>query len=244
MTAHYTLRDIEQRYGARTVLRIPHMEIAPGEILAVVGPSGAGKSTLLRLLAMLETPYGGQLHLRLGAAADPITPHTITISQRRDLAMVFQRPLLLSRSVRENIAYGLRLRGKPDHARIEAMIDRLRLDKVVHASARTLSGGELQRVAIARALITQPRVLLLDEPTANLDPFNISLIEGLLCEEHQQRGMTIVMVTHSIFQARRMASRMAVILDHALVEIGPTEHLFSAPDDPRTRAFIAGDIVY
>lgn len=159
--------------------------------------------------------------------------------------MVFQRPVLLSRSVRANIAYGLRLRGERDaSAQIEAALERVSLTSLAKAHPRTLSGGELQRVALARALVLEPRVLLLDEPTANLDPYNVQLIESLIREQCETYGTTIVIVTHNIFQARRLATRAALLLDGDLVEVAPADTFFSSPRDSRTAAFTSGDLVY
>jgi tungstate transport system ATP-binding protein len=239
----YTLKDIRHVYGQRTVLNLPHLDIQQGEILAMVGPSGAGKSTLLRLLALLEAPTQGQLELFF--ENHPLNYDTAAIEDRRRLAMVFQRPALLSTSVRNNVAYGLRLRGQHDSAgRIETMLARLSLSNLSAVKPHTLSGGEMQRVALARALILQPDVLLLDEPTANLDPYNVQLIENFLQEEHVRYSPTILLVTHNIFQARRLAGRVALLLDGELVEIAPPEQFFDHPHDPRTQAFLSGRLVY
>ena len=239
----YSIENLEQIYGSRTVLRVPSLQIAQGEVLALVGPSGAGKSTLLRLLALLETPTRGQVTLHLDGRA--VTSATATIEDRRQIAMVFQRPVLLSRSVRANVAYGLRLRGKRNqHDRVEAALERVALTHIADTHPRTLSGGEMQRVAVARSLILEPRVLLLDEPTANLDLYNVGLIESLVREQNQQFGATSVLVTHNVFQARRLASRVALILDGDIIEIAPTETFFNAPRDPRTAAFVSGEFVY
>ena len=102
----------------------------------------------------------------------------------------------------------------------------------------------MQRVAVARALVLEPQVLLLDEPTANLDPYNVRLIEDLIREQHQSYHTTIILVTHNVFQAQRLATRVALILDGELVEVAPTEQFFASPRDPRTAAFISGDLVY
>jgi len=110
--------------------------------------------------------------------------------------------------------------------------------------ARTLSSGEMQRVALVRALLIEPEVLLLDEPTANLDPYNIKLIEQALVDTHQQRGTTVVLVTHNIFQARRLAQRVALLLEGQIVEVSDVTTFFEAPANPRTKAFLRGDIVY
>jgi tungstate transport system ATP-binding protein len=241
-TPLYTLREVRQVYGTRTVLDIPALTVQRGEALAVVGPSGAGKSTLLRLLALLETPEQGEMLLHLNG--ERVSAATASTAQRRQLAMVFQRPALLSRSVRANIAYGLRLRGERDgHRRVEAALERVSLTHLASAHPRTLSGGEMQRVAVARALVLEPRVLLLDEPTANLDPYNVRLIEGLIREQHAAHETTIVLVTHNIFQARRLATRVVLLLEGALIEEAPAEQFFDAPRDPRTAAFLSGEFV-
>jgi tungstate transport system ATP-binding protein len=239
----YTIANLVKRYGARSVLRIPALTVEQGEILALVGPSGAGKSTLLRLMALLEAPSTGSVTLHAGA--EPVDYASATIEQRRQLVMVFQRPALLSRSVYANVAYGLRMRGQRDgRARIEAVLKRVALDHLSNARPNTLSGGEMQRVAVARALICEPRILLLDEPTANLDPYNVRLIESLVSEQHALHGATVVLVTHNVFQARRLATRVALVLDGEVIEAAPTEAFFTAPRDPRTAAFVSGDLVY
>jgi len=239
----YTLRDVRQVYGTRTVLDIPALTVQRGEVLAVVGPSGAGKSTLLRLMALLETPAQGKMLLHLDG--ERVTAATASTAQRRRLAMVFQRPALLSRSVRANIAYGLRLRGERNgQQRIDTALERVSLTHLANAHPRTLSGGEMQRVAVARALVLEPHVLLLDEPTANLDPYNVRLIESLIREQHATHETTIILVTHNIFQARRLATRVVLLLEGALIEEATAEQFFDAPRDPRTAAFLSGEFVY
>ena len=241
--ALYTVDRLSHKYGERTVLKIASLQIEPGQILALVGPSGAGKSTLLRLLGLLETPTLGEVKVQLNGQA--VTASTASIQARRQLTMVFQRPVLLSSSVRANVASGLRIRGQRNFAgRLEQVLDRVSLMPLVNANAHTLSGGEMQRVALARALILEPQVLLLDEPTANLDPYNVRLIEDLIREQNQQYGTTIVLVTHNVFQAQRLATRVALILDGELVEDAPTETFFNVSHDPRTSAFISGKLVY
>jgi tungstate transport system ATP-binding protein len=239
----YHLSQVDKTYGPRTVLNIPELTIEQGEIFGLVGPSGAGKSTLLRLLALLESPTAGTVSLNLNGHT--VTRSTVSIDQRRQLAMVFQRPALLSRSVRANVAYGLRLRGNRDgRERIDEALERVSLTPLAEAHPRTLSGGELQRVAVARTLVLEPSVLLLDEPTANLDPANVRIIEELVRQQHQRYGITIILVTHNIFQARRLATRVAFLLEGQLIEVAPTDQFFDAPTDPRTAAFISGELVY
>jgi len=157
---------------------------------------------------------------------------------------VFQRPLLLSRSVRDNVAYPLHLRGRNGQERVDEALERVGLLPLARQAARTLSGGEAQRVALARALVVEPTVLLLDEPTANLDPYNVGVIEEIVQQLNAERGTTLVLVTHNVFQARRLASRVVFLLNGSVVEVADKEQFFAAPRDPRTAAFVRGDMVY
>jgi tungstate transport system ATP-binding protein len=240
--AHFQLEDVRQRYGDRLVLDIAEMTIAQGEILALVGPSGSGKSSLLRLLALLEPPASGKVIFHTGDK--PVTHADASLSDRRRIALLFQRPVLLSRSVRDNVAYGLNVRGEKSPARVEQALEQVGLAHLASVHPRTLSGGEMQRAALARLLVLRPEVLLLDEPTANLDPANVRLIESLIREHNEQHGATIVVVTHNVFQARRLAARSGLLLDGELVELAPTDQFFTAPRDPRTAAFTSGEFVY
>jgi tungstate transport system ATP-binding protein len=239
----YQLHNLIQSYNGRTVVRIEYLEIYDGEILAIVGPSGVGKSTLLRLLNFLEQPSSGHLTFEQSSLNGSVPP----LETRRKVTTVFQTPVLLNRSVAANVAYGLKVRGgdkKLIDQAVAEVLERVGLDKLAYQSARTLSGGEAQRVALARALVIQPTVLLLDEPTANLDPYNVKLIEEIIAEENRQKGTTVVLVTHNIFQARRLAHRTALLLEGCLVEIAATPTFFEAPSDPRTAAFVRGEMVY
>ncbi|HZY45603.1 MAG TPA: phosphate ABC transporter ATP-binding protein [Anaerolineae bacterium] len=233
----YQLRDLQHRYGDRLVLDLPSIEIQRGEILSIVGPSGSGKSTLLRLLQFLEQPTAGSITFD-GTLID----RRPALEIRRRVATVFQRPLLLDRSVWENVAFGLQIRrAQQIDQQVNFALDRVGLLPYAHTKARTLSGGEAQRVALARAIVIQPDVLLLDEPTANLDPYNVSLIENLI-RDHDH--LTIVLVTHNIFQAKRLADRVGLLLAGKLIELAPTDQFFNVPSDPRTRSFINGEMVY
>ncbi len=236
----YTLEDVQVAYGGRVVLDINACAIRRGEILAVVGPSGAGKSTLLRVLNFLEVPRRG----RLVFAGEPVAGR-VPLDVRRRVTTVFQKPVMLRRSVQANLGYGTALHGaKVSKAALADWADRLGLSAQKDQGARSLSAGEAQRVAVARALITRPDVLLLDEPTANLDPANVALIERIVLEEHAANGTTIVMVTHDIFQARRLAERTMLVLSGRVVEAAPTERFFEAPEQAVTAAFLRGEVVY
>jgi tungstate transport system ATP-binding protein len=236
----YQLDSLRQSYAGRTVLEIDRLEVRAGEILALVGPSGAGKSTLLRLLNFLETPVTGSITFM----GQRITNGNAPLELRRQVTTVFQRPVLRRTSVLDNAAYGLQLRGiKPD-GQVSAILERVGLAGFAQQPARSLSGGEMQRVALARALVIRPAVLLLDEPTANLDPYNVGLIEEIIRGHNAEHGTTAILVTHNVFQARRLAHRTGLMLGGKLVELADTDQFFTAPTDPRTSAFVRGEMVY
>jgi len=238
----YQLRNVTKVYDGRRVLHVAHLDIRRGEILALIGPSGAGKSTLLRLLNFLEPPTAGHIRF-LDAESDATRPMPFPL--RRRVTMVFQRPILLNRSVFANVRYGLRLRGQHDSARqVDAVLEQVGLSPLAHQKARTLSGGEAQRVSLARAMVLQPEVLLLDEPTANLDPYNVELIENIVRALNREQGTSLVLVTHNVFQARRLAHRAALLLEGQITEVGDAASIFDSPRDPRTAAFVRGEMVY
>jgi len=240
----YQLEDIKHSYPGRAepVLALQEpLTILRGETFVLVGPSGSGKSTLLRLLGLIEPPAHGSLEC-LGVRVDGRRRPALEL--RRRVVLVFQRPLLLTDSVRANVAYGLKLRGRRDiNSEVDEALARVGLRELANSPARTLSGGEAQRVALARALAVEPDVLLLDEPTANLDPHNVVLIEHIIQEARAAKRMTLVLVTHNIFQARRLAGRVGLMLNGQLVEVGTTEQFFESPRDPRARAFVRGEMV-
>ncbi|MEE8472018.1 MAG: phosphate ABC transporter ATP-binding protein [Dehalococcoidia bacterium] len=238
----YRLENVVKSYDSREVCRIERLDIRRGEILGIMGPSGAGKSTLLRLLNFLEPTTAGKIrfhdYLANGNGSLPL-------EVRRRVTMVFQEPQLLSTSVEGNVLYGLRLRRWRDiRPRLQQVLQKVGLSHLAKAPASTLSGGEKQRVALARALVVEPEVLLLDEPTANLDPYNVALMEELVSTVNREQGTTIVLVTHNVFQAKRLSHRALLLLDGKLVEVGKTEDMFGSPQDPRTTAFIRGEMIY
>jgi tungstate transport system ATP-binding protein len=235
----FNLRQIQKRYTHRFQLYVEKLDIMKGEVHALVGPNGSGKSTLLRILHLLEPPDHGQIFLDQQEIQRPIE-----LNIRREISMVFQRPILLNTSVRNNIAYPLQLRGQVDEKRIEETLSQFDLDRLADADARSLSGGETQRVALARALVTHPKVLLLDEPAANLDPQNVERIEAIIEEIRRSGATTIILVTHEVYQANRLADRTTMLLDGEIVETAYSTEFFRSPGDPRAKAFIRGEMVY
>lgn len=191
------------------IVRAVDLAVAPGETVTVVGPSGAGKSTLLRLLCRLDEPTGGTVRLD-GVDYRELDPTDL----RTRVGMVPQEPALRGGTVRENVTVGPRLRGESvEPGRVGALLDRVGLAGYVDRETTDLSGGEAQRVAVARTLIGDPEVLLLDEPTASLDPAAQAGIERLLEELLTEADRTVVLVTHDQEQADRIADRVLRVVD-------------------------------
>ncbi len=217
-----------------------------GGITAIVGPNGAGKSLMLRLCHGLLEPTGGTVRWAQGQAAGQVTAQVAgpMAGNAKRHAMVLQKPVMLRRSVRANIAHTLAAVGAADApARVEAALARFGLSLLAERPARLLSGGEQQRLAIARAWALSPEVLLLDEPSSQLDPGATRQIEQLIAGLADE-GMTILMSTHDLGQARRLSQRILFLHQGRLVEDKSTEAFFAAPSSPEARRFIAGDLLW
>ena len=228
-----SLKNVCRNLGEAFTLNIEELFVHAGETLCLLGPTGAGKTTLLRLLTGLQPSYSGSIQFN----GEPAS----TLSK---ITMVHQRPLLLHGSVRKNLEYGLRVRGLPFSAKIDDWLERLRLRHVERQDARTLSGGQTQLVALGRALVTEPDILLLDEPTANLDPAHVALVEQVISDVQLERQLAIVWATHNLFQARRVGQRVALLLNGQIIEATGTQVFYERPSDPRTAAFVQGKMVY
>lgn len=218
--------------GARLIDGVDLRLEDPG-VTVVMGPNGAGKSLLLRLMHGLLEPTAGRVRWN-GATVDEAV--------RRRQALVFQRPVLLRRSVRANIEFVLRLRpgNKPQPAM--HWLEHVGLADRAEQPARRLSGGEQQRLAMARALALEPEVLLMDEPTASLDPASVATIEALVGEA-RQAGTKVVFVTHDIGQARRLADDVVFLHRGRLVEHTAAETFFEQPVSTAARDYLAGRLV-
>lgn len=236
------IKGLTRSMGGKAILRDIDLEVRDGEVMALVGPSGAGKTTLLRIINMLDRQYEGNVTIDgIDAGASN------NMDLRRSMAMVFQKPVVFSMSVYDNVAYGLRLRKVPRAEIDRSVKDVLSLLDMAgreNEYARHLSGGEAQRIAFARAYVLKPKLLLLDEPTANLDRNNVAIIEKAVKNINERYGTTVVIVTHSLHQARRLAGRAAFMMDGELIEAGDTHEVFESPSDARTRAFVSGDMVF
>ena len=218
------------------------MKIEQGELLAIIGPSGVGKTTVLRMMNGLLSPDRGEVFV-LGSRIKYENNEDIEV--RRKMAMISQKPIAFRSTVWENIAYPLRIRGEEDVAdRIDRSLKSVGLQNMAHNSATALSGGELQRMAFARATVYEPDILLLDEFTAHLDPYNIKVLEDAVLSYLKERNTTVVMVTHNLFQAKRISTSSAFLLDGNIVEKNLTDRIFNDPTDERTEAFVRGDMVF
>jgi phosphate transport system ATP-binding protein len=246
------IEDLDAYFGATRAVRGVSFAVATGQVTAIIGPSGCGKSTLLRCLnRMHETVPHARVEGEVRFAGRDIYASSVSaIGVRRHIGMVFQRPTPFpTMSIRDNVAAGLKVlpRGdRPSRKETDAVVERsLRRaalwDEVkdrLDASAVALSGGQQQRLCIARALATSPTVLLLDEPTASLDPISTQRVEELVYELRSE--LTIIIVTHNMQQAARVSDRTAFMLGGELVEYAPTSEMFTAPSDPRTEAYVTG----
>ncbi|HPC27909.1 MAG TPA: phosphate ABC transporter ATP-binding protein [Candidatus Methanomethylicus sp.] len=242
MASYLELNGVSKKYGDKAILRDLNAAFDEGDLVAIVGPSGVGKTTLLRIIDRLEEPDSGEVSFR-GEPYSRLSAKAV----RKRIGMVFQNPVLFNASVFNNVAYSLRFRGVASEElkkRVLSMLRMLKLDSLSERSALTLSGGEAQRVSLARAMVYTPELLLLDEPTANLDPHNVSIIEDALMACNRENRTTTIIVTHNIFQAKRIAKKVAFLLDGELIEYSAAEEFFSSPKDPRTASFIKGDMVY
>ncbi len=244
MTMALEIEGVEKAFGPRTVLRGVDARVRPGEVYAVVGPSGAGKTTLLRIVDFLLAPEAGRVRYD---ARDPPSGPMDRIALRRRIGMVAQNPLLFRGSVFYNVSYGLCVRDVEGSALLVRSLKALEgvgIPGLVNARASRLSAGEAQRVAFARAIVTRPDLLLLDEFTANLDPANVNALEAAVREYNRATGATVVLVTHNLFQAKRLAHRVALLMEGRIVEEGSTQEFFESPKDSRTRAFVNGEFAF
>lgn len=231
-------RSLIKHYKEKIALNINRLTISSGSLLGIIGPNGAGKSTLARLIAGVDTATSGSI------AYDG---ETMCPSLQQQVTIVFQKPYLFRSTVFNNIAYPLKLRGVNKTEiieRVNSVVRELEIEDISRQSAWTLSGGEAQKVALARALVFRPRLLILDEPTANIDPASIITMERVIKRAHQEENTTVIIVTHNISQAKRLSSEILFMNKGEAVELGRTSEIMQNPSKPLTRQFLEGELIY
>lgn len=248
VTVKIQVRNLNLYYGDFHALKGINLDIYAHRITAVIGPSGCGKSTFLRCLNRMNDLIDG-VRVEGEILLDGMNIYDSkvdVVALRRRVGMVFQKPNPFPKSIFDNVAYGPRIHGIRDKRKLQEIVERALRDAGlweevkdrVHRSALELSGGQQQRLCIARVLAVEPEVILLDEPASALDPAATLRLEDLLYELKSR--YTIVIVTHNMQQAARISDFTAFFLNGELVEVGPTDKIFTRPDDPRTEAYITG----
>ena len=233
----------------------------------LLGPNGSGKSTFLRVCALLEDPDRGEVNFvedntpldsPLVRDTTPLNPPLVRgevkggvlkkdIKLRRRISLVLPKIGIFNTTVLKNVAYGLKLRGlknKDIEEKAHGALEFVGLIRKKELNALTLSSGEAQRLGIARALVIDPEMLFLDEPTASLDPHSTAIIEETIMKVKERGKLSIIMVTHNIFQAQRLADRVLFMYDGMIADHGLNEEFFEKPKDERAYRFITGQMVY
>lgn len=230
--------NVGQSYEGRDVLKNINLSINRGDVLALIGPTGAGKTTLLRILDLLEKPYYGQVYFD---EVEVSKSKELQLQARRRMAYVHQKPIVFTTNVFNNVAYALKwrhIKKSAARSKTEDMLELVGLADYEHRNAKTLSGGETQRLAIARALVTEPEVLFLDEPTANMDPVSVSKIEEVLANIIREQKTTVIMATHDMSQGQRLADIIGVLMNGELLQIGNPSEIFCSPSNKDVAEFI------
>ena len=245
--AKITVKDLDLFYGSHQALKKINMDIEKNEVTAFIGPSGCGKSTFLRTLNRMndlidDVKITGEVLID----GEDIYKSKDVIALRTKVGMVFQKPNPFPMSIYDNIAYGPRVHGIKDRKKLDKIVEESLKSAAIwdevkdrlKTSAMGLSGGQQQRLCIARTLAVSPDVILMDEPTSALDPISTSKVEELMDELKKQ--YTVVIVTHNMQQAGRIADKTAFFLTGEVVEFGKTDDIFYKPRDKRTEDYITG----
>ncbi|MTI55541.1 ATP-binding cassette domain-containing protein [Geosporobacter ferrireducens] len=232
-----SLHNIVKAYEDYQVLEIGKWSIRKGSLWGIIGSNGAGKSTLAKIIGKLEDPTAGEI-LYDGKP--------FTTQMQKEMTVVFQKPYLLRSSVWENIAYPLKIRDYSSNEierSVKDILLQMGIEKIQHQKSWTLSGGEAQKVALARALVFKPKLLILDEPTANIDPSAVAVMEKMIRNTNEENQTTVLMVTHSLQQAKRLCKEIVFMHRGKIVETGPTEQILYQPSSMLTRRFIQGELL-
>jgi tungstate transport system ATP-binding protein len=229
---------VTHRYDEQAVLHNINFSVDRGTVFVFIGPTGAGKTTLLRIVDLLEVPGVGEIYFD-GIRIPQSGKQRLEI--RRRMSFIHQKPQVFNLSVYDNVACGLRWRGEEKDriaGKVDHILEMVGLEGYKNRNAQTLSGGEAQRVALARSLVLEPEVLLLDEPTANLDPISTTKIEQLISQVARQRNTTMIIATHDMSQGQQLADRIGVLLNGQLVQTGNATDIFRSPQNEDVAHFV------
>ncbi|MBE0426144.1 MAG: phosphate ABC transporter ATP-binding protein [Nitrospirae bacterium] len=255
MSLRFTADNVCKSYNGKSVLKECSFSFDRGCVYILMGPNGSGKSTFLRICALLEDPDSGEVKYYSDTTAlNPSLPGVglkgglkKDIKLRRKITLVLPKIGLFNTTVFDNVAYGLKIRvyKKRDiEVKVNEVLEFVGLAHKKKLNALTLSSGETQRLGIARAIVLKPEVLFLDEPTASLDPQSTEMIEEMISRLKGRDRMTIIMVSHNIFQAQRLADMVLFMYDGRIVDYGTKKEFFERPKDERAYRFITGQMVY
>jgi len=231
------LENVIKEYEGKKIVEIDELHIKNGALYGFIGPNGAGKSTLIKMIAGLEPLDSGNIYYGHKPKSDP--PFEI-------MTLVFQKPYLLRTTVEKNLLYPLKLRGWKEQEmeeRVTELLKDMGLSEFRHQKSWKLSGGETQKVALARAMSFRPKLLLLDEPTANIDPSTIAIIEKMLHKANQEENTTVIIITHNLQQAKRLCSDLVFMHKGNVVEHGKVDKVLNQPAHILTQRFIEGELI-
>ncbi|MFC2013875.1 ABC transporter ATP-binding protein, partial [Chloroflexota bacterium] len=230
--------ELAKEYEGHPVLREITVAIGKGEAFALIGPTGSGKTTLIRMLDLLEAPTSGRIHFD---GVDVTYDKRSQLEARRRMSYVQQKPVVFTMNVYDSVACGLKWRHEKINLikrKVDDALELVGMSDYRTRNAKTLSGGETQQVAIARALVTEPEILFLDEPTANLDPISTSKVEQVIYDVIREEKVAIVMATHDMVQGQQLATRIGVFLEGRLMQVGSPSEIFSSPESQKVAEFV------
>ena len=255
MSLRLSISNINKNYNGKSVLRDCSFSFDKNGIYILIGPNGSGKSTFLRICALLEEPDRGEVSyfdttppippLARGGVRGDVLKNDITLKRR--ITLLLPKIGVFNTTVFNNVAYGLNVRGMKSREvedKVYRTLELVGLNDKRDQNALSLSSGEAQRLGIARAMVIEPEILFLDEPTASLDPHSTTIIEKAITKLKENNRLTIIMVTHNIFQAKRLADHVLFMYDGGVVDHGPNREFFEKPKDERAHRFITGQMVY
>ncbi len=231
------VEKLKKIYNEKTVLDVESLALDEGKLYGIIGVNGAGKSTLIKLIADVEDKTMGNIK------------YTEAMVERvpvKQMTLVFQKPTLIRTTVENNIRYPMKIRNWPKEkieSRLEELLDAFDLQEIRKQKSNELSGGEMQKVALARGLSFYPKILLLDEPTANIDPSTIAIMEKMIKKACYEQGATTLIVTHNLLQAKRLCSDLIFINNGKVIEEGISEEIFASPKQEITQRFLNGELL-